>query len=147
MTKALEKKNNSNDILCIEEVIAHYRISGRHDLIWRKKINAYRILVSEIMLQQTQVSRVLPKFQSWMKRYPNLIVLRTSTLQEVLILWQGLGYQRRAKSLLAIAKTVDVIPKSFDDLLLLPGIGKYTASAICAFAYNTFSHSVLETNI
>lgn len=131
----------------IDTVTAHYYAGGRHELVWRKRITAYKVLVSEVMLQQTQVSRVLPKFEAWMKRYPTLEALSASNLQEVLVLWQGLGYQRRVKALLSIAQKTQKLPKSFEELLALPGVGTYTASALCAFAYNQFSHPVLETNI
>jgi A/G-specific adenine glycosylase len=131
----------------VETILKHYRIHGRHDLVWRKNITPYRILVSEIMLQQTQVTRVLPKFMSWMKTYPTLSSLSNSNLKDILILWQGLGYQRRAKALHTIAQSVRVLPKTFDELLMLRGVGTYTASAVMAFAYDTFSHPVLETNI
>ena len=131
----------------ITEVVKHYRKHGRHDLEWRKKLTPYRVLVSEVMLQQTQVSRVLPKFISWMKQYPSLRALSESNLRDVLLLWQGLGYQRRAKALLSLAKEYTKIPTTFSELLTLPGIGRYTASALCAFAYDTFQHPVLETNI
>ena len=142
-----KKVENSEDTLFITIVIDHYHRYGRHDLVWRKKISPYTILVSEIMLQQTQVSRVLPKFILWMKCYPTLKALGTGTLHGVLVLWQGLGYQRRAKALLSIAKEYSILPRSYVDLLGLSGIGTYTASAICAFAYNQFAHPVLETNI
>lgn len=131
----------------IDDITHYYEASGRHNLVWRKKITPYKVLVSEIMLQQTQVSRVLPKFEAWIKQYPTLSALAKSNLRDVLILWQGLGYQRRAKALLAIAKETSRLPKPYDELLGLPGIGPYTASAICAFAYDTFTHPVLETNI
>ena len=145
------RKNSSSeeDIKdrCVNDVLFYYNQHGRHSLPWRKKINPYRIIVSEIMLQQTQVSRVISKFEIWIKKYPTLASLRNSSLREVLILWQGLGYQRRAKALLSIAKENEKLPKHFEDLIKLPGVGIYTASAVCAFAYNQFSHPVLETNI
>jgi A/G-specific adenine glycosylase len=141
------KKREHEDAIFLDDVLKHYKLYGRHDLIWRKKISAYRILVSEVMLQQTQVNRVLPKFTLWMKQYPTLSALKKSNLRDVLVLWQGLGYQRRAKALLQIAQTLNVLPKKYNELLLLPGIGPYTASALCAFAYNIFAHPVLETNI
>ncbi len=131
----------------ITRVLDHYKKHGRHDLVWRKKISAYRILVSEIMLQQTGVSRVEPKFIAWMKSYPTLSRLSLATLTDVLKLWQGLGYQRRAKALYDLAQTTRSIPKTYHDLLRLKGIGPYTASAICAFAYDTFPPHLLETNI
>ncbi len=141
------KKRSEEDDMFIKAVTAYYKERGRHTLPWRKKISTYRILVSEIMLQQTQVSRVIPKFEAWMKKFPTMKSLGDSTLQEVLVLWQGLGYQRRAKALLTIAKESKQLPKTFDELLALPGIGTYTAGAVCAFAYNQFTHPVLETNI
>ncbi len=134
-------------IKLIQDVCSYYEVSGRHTLPWRKNITPYKILVSEIMLQQTQVSRVLPKYTYWMKKYPTRKALAYANLQEILTIWQGLGYQRRAKALLTIAKNVSHISKSFNDLLALPGVGRYTASAVCAFAYNTFGHPLLETNI
>lgn len=135
------------DAAFIRHVLSYYVKSGRHDLLWRKNITPYRVLVSEIMLQQTQVSRVLPKFAFWMKQYPTLGSLSDATLEDVLKLWQGLGYQRRAKALLHIAKTVKKLPSDYEGLLALKSIGPYTASAIMAFAYDTFPEYLLETNI
>jgi A/G-specific adenine glycosylase len=103
--------------------------------------------VSEVMLQQTGVARVLPKFAAWMKTYPTLSALSKATLEDVLKLWQGLGYHARAKALLDIAKTVKTLPKTHRELLKLKSIGPYTASAIMAFAYDEFSDYLLETNI
>ncbi len=140
-------KRTTDDQKLMRDVITYYKKHGRHDLPWRHNISSYRILVSEIMLQQTQVKRVLPKFVIWMTQYPTLQKLSQSNLREVLVLWQGLGYQRRAKALLQIAKEYRSLPKTFDELLKLPGIGVYTASALCAFAYDSFCHPVLETNI
>ncbi len=131
----------------IKTVLAYYEVCGRNNLTWRKAISPYKILVSEIMLQQTQVTRVTPKFSEWMKRYPSLSALSRANLSEVLKLWQGLGYQRRAKSLLEISKQVAILPKTYAELLRLPGIGPYTASAILAFAHNVFPERLLETNI
>lgn len=146
-THVIDTKKQEADKLFLREIFSHYKKFGRHDLVWRKKINPYKILVSEIMLQQTQVSRVIPKFETWMKKFPSLKVLGESSLRDILILWQGLGYQRRAKALFAIAKETSTLPKSYEKLLALPGIGPYTAGALMAFAYDTFSHPVLETNI
>jgi A/G-specific adenine glycosylase len=131
----------------IKVVLEHYRKHGRHDLVWRRRISPYKILVSEIMLQQTQVARVEPKFTAWMKAFPSLRALSGASLTEVLTLWQGLGYQRRAKALYDLARSTTTIPRSYDQLLLLKGIGPYTASAICAFAYDVFPTHLLETNI
>ncbi len=145
-TKKSSRKKSDTYETFAREVLEWYQVHGRHTLPWRKSITPYKILVSEIMLQQTQVVRVLPKYELWMKKYPTLISLSQASLQEILVLWQGLGYQRRARALLTIAKTQTKLPKSYQELLALPGIGEYTASAMMAFAYNTFEH-MLETNI
>lgn len=142
-----EQETTTRDKEFINKILAHYNKFGRHDLSWRKNITPYKILVSEIMLQQTQVSRVLGKYSEWMKVYPTLGSLKCASLKELLILWQGLGYQRRVKALYTIAINEESLPKKHEDLLILPGIGEYTASAIMAFAYNRFSVPVLETNI
>lgn len=131
----------------IKKVLTHYEKHGRHDLTWRKKISPYSILVSEIMLQQTQVSRVLPKFEMWMKKYPTLSKLRTASFTDILKLWQGLGYQRRAKALYDVARMTKALPTTYEELLKIKGIGPYTASAILAFAYDRFPEHLLETNI
>jgi A/G-specific adenine glycosylase len=150
-TKAISKKLPTVQDLklggFIATVLDFYVKYGRHQLAWRKNITAYRVLVSEIMLQQTQVARVLPKYDLWLKHYPTLKRLSVASLSEVLLLWQGLGYQRRVKALLSIAQSVSVLPKTFDELRELPGIGEYTASAIMAFAWDIFDTPVLETNI
>jgi len=139
-------QSDERHVLFAKRVLTWYKKYGRHDLVWRHNITAYSILVSEIMLQQTQVSRVLPKYTLWMKKYKTLSKLANAPLQEILVLWQGLGYQRRAKALLAIAKSTKQLPTTEKELLTLPGIGTYTATAILAFAYNTFGF-MLETNI
>lgn len=151
--KASETKRKSKKVILdkkytafAKEVLTWYKKRGRHDLPWRTAINPYKILVSEIMLQQTQVSRVLTKYTLWMKQYPTLKKLSQANLKDILVLWQGLGYQRRAKALLAIAMKVQELPKETKELVALPGIGEYTASALQAFAYNSFS-PMLETNI
>lgn len=147
MSQARIQKNKSKDEEFIDLVLAHYGVHGRHDLPWRKNTTSYRVLVSEVMLQQTQVPRVKEKFTLWMKLYPTLASLRKATLKEILILWQGLGYQRRAKALYEIAQETTPISQVWEEVLELKGVGTYTASALCAFAYNTFSHPLLETNI
>lgn len=118
----------------------------RRDFPWRKKQTGYRVLVSELMLQQTQVSRVVEKYEDFLKCYPNLLALRETTLSELLLAWKGLGYMRRIKSLKAIAMQVAQVPRKREDLLVLPGIGDYTGGAIMTFAYNEF-FPILETNI
>lgn len=123
-----------------------YRMYGRHELPWRLTADPYAILVSELMLQQTQVSRVIPKYLAFLERFPNLESLRSTQLVEVLRLWQGLGYNRRAKYLWQLAQQVGQLPTTEAQLRQLHGIGPYTAAAICAFAYNQ-PVVMIETNI
>jgi len=118
---------------------------AKRELPWRKKGRSkrdrgYRTLVAEAMLQQTQVSRVVERFGPFMKQFPNIEALAQAKEQEILALWQGLGYYRRARHLHAAAKMVveefnGVVPDSIDDLLRLPGVGRYTAGAIASIAY------------
>lgn len=120
-------------------LLAWYRDSAR-DLPWRRTRDPYRILVSEIMLQQTQVVRVIPAYQAFLRRFPTIQSLAAATAGEVLTAWRGLGYNRRALNLhLAARAVVDlhagVVPASLPDLLALPGIGQYTARAVATFAY------------
>lgn len=108
---------------------------------WRETQDPYAILVSEIMLQQTQTSRVVPKFMEFMERFPNFKTLADAPLSEVLSHWQGLGYNRRGKALRDAAQMVverfdSQLPADYHDLLTFPGIGPYTAGAVCAFAFD-----------
>lgn len=119
---------------------------GRLELPWRRTSDPYAILVSELMLQQTQVSRVIPKYQAFIQRFPNLRTLRQTQLSEVLLLWQGLGYNRRARYLWQLSQQVQTLPTTENELKQLPGIGEYTAAAICAFAYNQ-PVTLIETNV
>lgn len=129
----------------------YYKTHGRHDLPWRKTKDPYKILVSEVMLQQTQVSRVTEKYKSFLKKFPTVEALAQAPLKEVLLEWQGLGYNRRAKYLKLCAEKVasdfnGTFPKDFKTLTTLPGIGPATAGDILAFAYN-IPVPVIETNI
>jgi A/G-specific adenine glycosylase len=131
-------------------VYEYYRVQGRN-LPWRKTNNSYKILVSEIMLQQTQVSRVLEKYEEFLCTFPDVESLARAPLREVLAKWQGLGYNRRALALKKTAEEVvarhhGMIPSNIASLRLLPGIGEATASAICAFAFNQ-PVVFIETNI
>jgi A/G-specific adenine glycosylase len=128
----------------------YYREHGRR-LPWREDCKPYRVLVSEIMLQQTQVERVLSKFNEFIARFPDLISLSEASLPQILAVWQGLGYNRRAMSLHRISRIVvgkfhGDVPKSKDRLQTLPGIGWATAGAIQAFAFNKPA-IFMETNI
>lgn len=122
-------------------VLAHYKSRGRHDLPWRKTRDPYKILVSEIMLQQTQATRVVPKYVAFIKQFPTAKSLARVPLSKVLTLWSGLGYNRRAKYLHQAAKQFQT-----DRLEDLPGVGPYTASAVRVFAFNK-PEILIETNV
>ncbi len=117
---------------------------------WRDTRNYYQILVSEIMLQQTQVSTVLKKYPGFIKQFPNFRTLARAPQSAVLREWQGLGYNRRAIALkkiaIAVVKTDGKLPRSIEDLDALPGIGHATASSIAVFAFNVPT-VFIETNI
>lgn len=132
-------------------VLRYYRLQGRHDLPWRKTRDPYRIMVSEVMLQQTQVSRVLEKYKSFLKKFPTVRALAKAPLSAVLKEWSGLGYNRRGKYLHDAAKTIVAkcggkVPRDFAALRALPGMGPYTASAIRVFAFG-LPDVLIETNI
>ena len=131
-------------------VRAHYRELGR-DLPWRRTRDPYSILVSEVMLQQTQVARVLPKYDLFLSLFPEPRALATAPLGAVLVAWQGLGYNRRALALHRAAQIVTSehqgrIPRSVPELRRLPAIGPATAAAVCVFAYD-HPLTFIETNI
>lgn len=119
------------------------------DMPWRQDTQAYYVMVSEIMLQQTQVERVVPKFTAFIVAFPTVEMLAAAPLAEVLGLWSGLGYNRRAKYLHDSAKQIALrgtFPETAKDLQTLPGIGKNTAGAIMAYSFNIPS-IFIETNI
>lgn len=129
-------------------VWAFYKKHGRHDLPWRQTHDAYKILVSEVMLQQTQVDRAALFYKDFIKKFPTVQKLAATSLAEVLVVWQGLGYNRRAKFLhMAAGEIVRIgMPRDEKSLEALPGVGSYTACAVAAFAYN-YDVIVIETNI
>lgn len=119
------------------------------DLPWRRTRDPWAVLVSEVMLQQTQVPRVIPKWQAFMAAYPATADCAAAPLGDVLRLWQGLGYPRRARNLHAAAARVEALggfPTTLDGLLALPGVGQYTARAVLAFAFEADA-AVVDTNI
>ena len=133
-----------------KEIWRYYRHHKRV-LPWRKTQNPYHILISEIMLQQTQVGRVIPYYQAFIKAFPNFETLSRASTAQVLKLWQGLGYNRRALNLKKLVKIVlekygGELPHDPEILKNLPGIGKGTAGAIAAFAFGK-PVPFLETNI
>ncbi|MDB4915558.1 MAG: putative adenine glycosylase [Gemmatimonadetes bacterium] len=130
-----------------------FRKNGR-DLPWRKTRDPYRILVSELMLQQTQVSRVVPKYAEFLETFPTLHHIARAKPMRVTEAWSGLGYYARARNLHALAKVVTdsgrnvygVLPPDAEDLRELPGIGAYTAGAVSSFAYERRAELV-DTNV
>ncbi len=138
-------------------VWAHYKKHGRHELPWRHTHDLYKILVSEVMLQQTQVERVLPFYRTFIKKFPTAKRLASAPLSSVLQMWQGLGYNRRAKMLHQAAEEFQKLHNlsyrskhGVNDVVSgleqLPGVGPYTARAIAAFAWNE-NVVFVETNI
>jgi A/G-specific adenine glycosylase len=145
------------DIQLFQETVwDYYRAHGRHDLPWRlpgadESFDPYKIVVSELMLQQTQVGRVIPKFEAFMAQFPAITDLSAAPLAEVLKAWSGLGYNRRAKFLWLTAQAVTEqyqgrLPQTVPQLVALPGIGPNTAGAIMAYAFNV-PVVFIETNI
>ncbi len=133
-----------------EEVYRHYREHGRR-FEWRETRDPYAILVSELMLQQTQTGRVREKYREFLSRFPEFRSLARAPLHEVLECWQGLGYNRRARYLKQIAEVVlaqhqGTLPADADELRELPGIGAATAGSLAAFVYNR-PVVFIETNI
>lgn len=133
-----------------ETILTHYRKNSRR-MPWRETFDPYKIMVSEFMLQQTQVSRVLPKYLEWMEKFPSLESLAKAPLSDVLITWSGLGYNRRAKFLWETAKILffeknGFFPSEATELEKLPGIGPYTARAILCFSQKR-AEVFIETNI
>ena len=143
--------SSSPSILVFRQmVMSHYEQYGR-DMTWRNTMDPYQILVSEIMLQQTQVERVTTKFPEFIRAFPDFASLATSSLANVLSVWQGMGYNRRAIALQKCAIRVmneydGVLPADVDILSTFPGIGRATASSIAAFAFN-MPVVFIETNI
>ena len=125
-----------------------YEREGRHALPWRNTDDIYHIYLSEVMLQQTQVSRVKDEYYpQFLEKFPSLKALAAASQDEVIASWSGLGYYSRARNLHKCAQSVDgLLPSNEIELLKLPGIGRYTASAICSFGYNQ-NVAVVDTNI
>ena len=125
--------------------------AGRHDLPWQQQRTAYRVWVSEIMLQQTQVATVIPYFERFMRKFPDVRALADAPIDEVLHLWTGLGYYARARNLHRAAQVIrdrhgGEFPTDFESVVDLPGIGRSTAGAILAQAHGA-RHAILDGNV
>ena len=124
---------------------------GRHNLPWQKEVSPYRVWVSEIMLQQTQVETVIPYFEKFMQRFPDIQTLAKASQDEVLQYWSGLGYYARARNLHKAAQQVrdenaGAFPEDIEAVVALPGIGRSTAAAILSISYNQ-RYAILDGNV
>lgn len=138
-------------IIKFQKKIYDFYNRNKRDFDWRKNITPYKIVVSEIMLQQTQTSRVVSKFAQWLQKFPDFKMLAQASVKDVLSCWQGLGYNRRGLALYEFAKRVTKefdgqVPKDPKVLETFRGIGPNTAGSICAFAFN-IPVAFIETNI
>lgn len=145
------QESNKNKIKKFQQTIWSYYSQNKRPMPWRETTDPYRIMVSEIMLQQTQVSRVIPKYEAFLEKFPDVASLSTAPLGDILQLWSGLGYNRRAINLQKAAQKIisthgGVFPKTLELIDGLPGIGEATAGAILAYAFNQPA-VFIETNI
>ncbi len=147
----MKKVLSSKKISKFRNTVYDYYRTHKRDFPWRKAITPYKIVVSEIMLQQTQAPRVVDKFNLFIKTFPSFAALATAPFKEVLLVWQGLGYNRRALGLQKLAQIVvnehkGRLPKTPEELVTLPWIGPHTAGSIAAYAFN-YPSIFIETNI
>ncbi len=147
MKQVLSKKQ----IQQFQQKVYDYYHTNKRDFPWRKGITPYKIVVSEIMLQQTQAPRVVEKFKLFIKTFPNFESLAKASFNDILTVWQGLGYNRRAMGLKKLAEIIiseykGRLPKTPEELVGLPWIGPHTAGSIASYAYN-YPSIFIETNI
>ena len=141
----------SDQIVQFQQLIYDFYNKNRRDFIWRQDVTPYKIVISEVMLQQTQTARVVPKFENWLQQFPSFQALANASTHDVLSAWQGLGYNRRGLALLKIAQIVvtehnSQLPNDPEILETFPAIGPNTAGSICAFAFDN-PIVFIETNI
>ncbi|MGZ4978382.1 MAG: A/G-specific adenine glycosylase, partial [Methylobacter sp.] len=132
-----------------QNILAWFDQYGRKDLPWQKDLTPYRVWLSETMLQQTQVATVIPYFNTFIAKFPDIASLANAPVDEVLHLWSGLGYYARARNLHKTAQLIAErgrFPDTPDELIALPGIGLSTAGAILSIAFNK-SHPILDGNV
>ena len=126
-------------------LLTWYR-KGHRDLPWRATSDPYRILVSEIMLQQTRAQAVIPYYERFLARFPTFEALAAAPEADVLALWAGLGYYTRARNLQRAAKSMGAFPRDYESIRALPGVGDYTAAAVASIAFS-LPHAVLDGNV
>lgn len=134
-----------------QSVIRWQKHAGRHDLPWQKRMDPYRVWLSEIMLQQTQVATVIPYYRRFLARFPDVASLAAAPAEDVMALWSGLGYYARARNLRRAAQTIVAhhggrFPRRIEDIEALPGIGRSTAAAIAVFAFGARA-AILDGNV
>ena len=144
-------KKDDRKIDIFQQKIYDFYKKNKRNFVWRENITPYKIFISEVMLQQTQTARVVPKFEAWIQKFPDFQTLAQASQHEVLSAWQGLGYNRRGLAVHASAKKIvqEFFKKLPEDPVILqtfPGIGPNTAGSICAFAFN-IPVVFIETNI
>jgi A/G-specific adenine glycosylase len=131
----------------VHQKLLRWYDQNKRNLPWRHGRDPYKVWISEIMLQQTQVKTVVPYFNKWMQKYPNLKALKNANYDDVLKMWEGLGYYSRCKNIYSAAQIIDKsFPKTYEDLIRLPGIGDYTAKTILAIAYKE-KYVGIDTNL
>ncbi len=155
------KKLTQKQITQFQKTVWDYYHKHKRPMPWRSRVTPYRVLISEVMLQQTQVDRVIPKFNAWIKQFPNFQSLASAPLSLVLKFWSGLGYNRRAINVHKTAKYIvgvgsprphrmgaktAPLPRTVDEWDTFPGIGPATAAAICVYAFNK-PYPFIETNV
>ena len=142
----INTKSNFSD-----SIAEWYKVYGRHDLPWRNSVTPYKIWISEIMLQQTQVKTAIPYFKKFIKKYPSLRSLKNASEDEILALWSGLGFYKRARNIFATKEIIfgqfnGRFPTTFEKIIKLPGIGRSTAGAILSIAFNNGT-PILDGNV
>lgn len=138
-------------LVAVRSAIRRWYLANARDLPWRRTSDPYCVLVSEIMLQQTQVDRVVPKYRAFLARFPTVRSLAAAPLADVLRIWSGLGYNSRAKRLWECAKSIEAghgsrVPSDVQSLRGMPGIGRYTASAVASFGFGA-REAVVDVNV
>jgi len=141
----------SRELASFQNLLLEWFRQFKRDLPWRRTKDPYGVWLSEIMLQQTRVAAVIPYFERFLERFPDIQVLAEAPEEEVLRMWSGLGYYSRARNLQKAAQQVVAhhggkFPENFEDILALPGIGEYTAAAISSIAFDA-RHAVLDGNV